>query len=92
MNKAEAEQILADTLTPYRAIPYQQLVVYAGSEVVHVTTRGRSGVQYQIDIQIFWDDPDKKTIRVMGSIDDGGLRAFLPISSDFIVTADGRVL
>lgn len=45
---------------------------------------GPSGKTYQIEIQAFWDGREKDNIRVMGSIDDGGWRAFCPLSEDFI--------
>jgi hypothetical protein len=36
-----------------------------------------------------WDDRTGGDLRVIGSIDDGGWRAFRPLSSDFIVRPDG---
>ncbi|MEN8188970.1 MAG: hypothetical protein ABFS19_03930 [Thermodesulfobacteriota bacterium] len=45
---------------------------------------GPGGRKYQIEIQIFWDDKTGGDIRVMGSVDDGGLRAFIPLAADFI--------
>jgi hypothetical protein len=48
-----------------------------------------SGTRYQIEIQAFWDDEKKKNLRVIGSIDDGGIRAFFPMTDDFIITRDG---
>jgi hypothetical protein len=34
------------------------------------------------------DDKSKKNVRVVGSIDDGGIRAFFPMSLDFLITPD----
>jgi len=48
--------------------------------------RGASGTAYQIEIQFFWDDKPGGTIRVAGSIDDGGIRAFVPLTDSFLVT------
>jgi protein associated with RNAse G/E len=48
-----------------------------------------SDTRYQIEIQAFWDDEKKKNFRVIGSIDDGGIRAFFPMTDDFIITRDG---
>jgi hypothetical protein len=45
---------------------------------------GASGACYQIEIQASWDDKPNGNIRVVGSIDDGGLRAFFPLTEDFI--------
>lgn len=48
-----------------------------------------SGTRYQIEIQVFWDDEEKKNLRVIDSIDDSGIRAFFPMTDDFIITRDG---
>jgi hypothetical protein len=50
---------------------------------------GRSGANYQIETQVFWDDRSRSYLRVLVSIDDGGLRAFFPLSDDFVVSRDG---
>lgn len=50
----------------------------------------RSGrVAYQGEVQVFWDDKPNGAIRVMASIDDGGWRAFVPLTADFILAPDG---
>jgi len=50
---------------------------------------GTSGTHYQIEVEIFWDNKPNGNARVLGLIDDGGIRAFLPLSEDFIMTPDG---
>ncbi len=35
-------------------------------------------------MQVIWDGKPNDDIRVMGLIDDGGWRAFIPLSEDFI--------
>jgi hypothetical protein len=44
---------------------------------------------YQIEIEVFWDNQRGGNVRVMGSIDDGGWRAFMPLTRDFIKAPDG---
>lgn len=51
---------------------------------------GASGAAYQFEIEVFWDDKPGGDVRVMGSIDDGGLRAFLPLCEAFIMSPSGR--
>lgn len=53
------------------------------------TVVAESGVQYQVDVQAFWDSRQPGNLRVIVAIDDGGWRAFKPISTDFIVASDG---
>jgi hypothetical protein len=48
-----------------------------------------SGAVYQIEMQVFVDDASRQTLLVMGSIDDGGWRAFSPLCDDFILAPDG---
>jgi hypothetical protein len=49
-------------------------------------------VEYQIEIQAFWDEPRKGegNLRVIASIDDGRFPyVFLPMTTDFIMKPDG---
>ena len=50
---------------------------------------GRSGTVYQIEIDAFWDDGKPGNLRVSVGIDDGGWRAFVPMTAGFIMAADG---
>ncbi|MCS7022977.1 MAG: hypothetical protein NZU63_14250 [Gemmataceae bacterium] len=87
MNNAEALQILGEELARFVARSYAELARLA--ELDHVETyevRGPSGIIYQIEIQTFWDDPrEKRVIRVLGCIDDGGIRACFPLGQDVLV-------
>ena len=88
MNKDEAKSLLSQELSRYRELPYAELF----SLIDHSETLERaapSGVIYQIEMQVFVDDVPLQTLRVMGSIDDGGWRAFSPLSDDFILAPDG---
>jgi hypothetical protein len=35
-----------------------------------------------------WDDDYQQNIRVMGAVDDGGWRAFMPLTDSFIMAPD----
>ena len=88
MNKAEAKSLLSQELSRYREIPYAELF----SLIDHSETFERaapSGVTYQIELQVFVDDESRQTLRVLGSIDDGGWRALSPLCDDFILAPDG---
>lgn len=43
----------------------------------------------KFEIQVFWDDRLGGNVRVLGSIDNGGWRAFVPVNRDFIKAPDG---
>jgi len=88
MDKAEARQLLRQHLDGYRTRGYGELAKLVGQlDVAEVA--GASATSYQIEVQVLWDDKPHRDIRVMGGIDDGGLRAFLPLTDSFIMAPDG---
>jgi hypothetical protein len=88
MDKVEALAILEKQLEHYRGLRYGELLrLLDESQYLEVTSR--SGTCYQVEICAFWDDKTCVHLRVVGTIDDGGWRAFVPLSSDFIVAPDG---
>jgi hypothetical protein len=42
-----------------------------------------------VTVQAFWDNRPNGNVRILGCADDGGLRAFVPLSDSFIVAPDG---
>jgi hypothetical protein len=40
-------------------------------------------------VSAHWDSAPNGDVRVIGCVDDGGWRAFLPLSDSFIKAADG---
>jgi hypothetical protein len=94
MDKEEAQQILDHEIMIYREKTFQQLTALVGSVDIF-TLAGSSGVEYQIEVQAFWDHPKKpgENLRVILSIDDGGfLSSLTPMSSDFIMAPDGSFI
>lgn len=91
MDKREAKAILRDRLQHLKQFPYAELRrrVLDPACCEHGEVMGSSGVTYQFSVQAFWDDKKEGRIRVMASIDDGGWRAFLPMTDDFIIAPDG---
>lgn len=88
MDKQEAEALLRGKLGEYRVLPYSELAARIDTGD-YCTVPGASSPEYQLEIQIFWDDDAGKNVRVIGSIDDGGLRAFFPLTYSFIMAPDG---
>jgi hypothetical protein len=88
MNETEAKSILTEELSRYRARSYQELLsLIDRSETFEQVSP--SGVTYQIEVQVFFDEEARQTLRVIGTIDDGGWRALSPLSNDFIMASDG---
>ena len=51
----------------------------------HLEVPGPGAVRYQIEVSATWDDKPGGTLRLFFSIDDGGLRAFAPLTRDALV-------
>jgi hypothetical protein len=89
MDKNEAIALLARELDLFRRESYVDLAGRVDRDPVTRERIGDSGVSYQLEIQFFWDAAPGGNVRVMGSVDDGGWRAFVPITDSFIKAADG---
>ncbi len=84
MNRAEAISALRAELDRLESSGFEALAPrLGGTEVLEV--EGLSGAQYQIELAILWDTGPGGSIRVLGSVDDGGWRAFLPLSESRLI-------
>jgi len=91
MDNEEATRILAQELAKYRRDSYADLQRLL-KEVDAYEVAGPSSANYQIEIQAVWDDEPNGHLRVIGGIDDGGLRAFVPLTDDFILSPSGEFI
>jgi hypothetical protein len=92
MNRAEALSLLDAHLDQYRKLSYADLTAKIGDEEFPEAV-GPSGTEYQMEIQVRWDNKPGGDVRVMGSIDDGTFRgAFKPVCSDLLVRPDEQDL
>ncbi len=88
MDNQEARAVLAEHLARYRELSYAELEARLG-EVDAFEAVAPSGNEYQLEFEVFWDDKPRGDLRVMGGVDDGGWRAFAPLTDDFIMSPDG---
>jgi hypothetical protein len=85
MDTAEALAVVEGVLLALEQEPYADLVRRVESEPLLVMERpGASGADYQIEVLFLWDDAPRGHVRVMASIDDGGWRAFVPLTRSFV--------
>jgi len=91
MNNVEARSVLKKELAKYRAKHYRELVALIGNPQTAEVLEP-SGVRYQVEIEAMWDDPRRPNdvLRVVGSVDDGGIRAYLPLTDSFLLTPTGE--
>jgi len=90
MDRSEARTVLSNHLALFRKRSYADLVALIGD--VHVAEiSGPSGAEYQIEVEVRWDSPGDRTVRVLGAIDDGRfLSALTPLTDSFILSPDGH--
>ena len=88
MNNEEAISVLDREMERYRAKAYAELIQLL-DETKYIDTTGPSGTPYQVELSFVWDDKSKGDLRVIGAVDDGGLRAFAPLNDSFIMRPDG---
>ena len=91
MDTQEAKSLLTEELAKYRARSYADLVAIIG-EAERAQVTGPSGKWYQVEVNALWDARVGGDVRVVASIDDGGLRAIVPLSDDFIKATDGTFI
>src|SRR4029077_19779291 len=84
MDDAEALKILIERLEEYRALSYAELVERLLDRRETVEAPGASGLTYRLDFQGFWETHPNGALRVLGSVDDGMVRAFVPLSDSFV--------
>lgn len=89
MNRAVARGVLLEVLGGYRERTYDEMAALVGSSE-QVERAGPGGTVYQVEVDVFWDDPRRvgRDVRVMGSADDGGVLA--PLVESVIVRRGGE--
>ncbi len=88
MNKEEARGLLAEHLDRMAGAGYAALAARVGENAVLEAT-GASGARYQIEMQIVWDGAPRGSLRLLGGIDDGGMRAFVPLTDSRLLAPPG---
>ena len=91
MDRVKAARLLREVMVGYAQSPRAELELLIGeTDAFEIGDGGER--DYQVEVNAFWDDQPGGTIRVVGSIDDGGfLTSFKPVTDGFLVAADGTV-
>ena len=89
MDTEEARTLLRTELARYRAKRYDELVTLIKSQE-HREIVDASGTAYQLEIYAFWDAKPNDVLRVSAAIDDGGIRAYFPMTDDFLIAPSGK--
>lgn len=91
MDTVAARKVLNKWLTKLRAVPYRELAARVDSVTTDEVARD-SERSWQLEVQVLWDDEPDGNVRVIVSIDDGGLRAFVPVSESFVKAPSGEFI
>jgi hypothetical protein len=91
MGDDEAKGILRAEFLKLRALGYEALVDRLEGKKEQVEVTGPAGAEYHVELEAFWDDREGRQLRVVASIDDGGLRALLPFTESFSISPSGEV-
>ncbi len=92
MKKADFKSLLAPIVAEYRERPYEFWQSRTLEDDIRLEVTSVDGKSCQVEIEARWDDTPDGDIRVFFSIDDGGLRAFVPVMESFVVAPDGKVV
>jgi hypothetical protein len=87
MDKQELQRVLDRELDRWCAKPYEALVAELTDAVNY--EGGEGAASYQVEVLML--ERTLERVHVSLAVDDGGWRAFLPLSTDFLVHRDGRV-
>ena len=90
MDRDEAKKLLTEELKLLAARRYDELAALIKHDDVK-TLKGPSGTTYQVESSIFWDAKPNGNLRIVASIDDGGWRAFVPLTNSLIMKPDGTL-
>ena len=88
-----AGEIIADRLKALRRLSYADLR-QRRTETPCETVVGPDGWKYQVETLVSWDSPRRNegNLRVIVSIDGGGVSAFKPLVGTFIMAPDGSFI
>jgi hypothetical protein len=87
VDKVEARGLLEEFLDELKTRSREELLGLISNPVCLEKT-GTSGTVYQIEYEALWDSEPGGDLRIIASIDDGGiLNSMLPLTSGFLVSS-----
>ncbi len=89
MNREQAQSILSAEVERLREVGYEELVSRLLDKQETFERVAPDGTRYRVEVQGLWDDVASGNLRVFVNVDDGGWRAFVPLSDGFVRAPDG---
>jgi hypothetical protein len=91
VNHEEAKAVLRAEFLRLQAAGYTELAGRLAGKQERSKVTSPSGATYHVELEGFWDDQEHRDLRVVASIDDGGLHAFLPFTDAFTISPSGSI-
>ena len=91
MNEQVAQAAINAELALLQTRSYADLTALIGNVETEEVV-GDDGKNYQLEIQAFWDGKKGGELRVIVAADDGGWRAFKPLTDGFVMRPDGTLV
>jgi hypothetical protein len=88
MDLVESLRVLSAEATKYAGRSHSELSSLI-EEPVHLQVDGPKGAKFQVEVSASWDHKPGQSLRLFFSVDDGGVRAFLPLTRDALVLPGG---
>jgi len=87
----EAKGVLRAEFLKLQAVGYDELAARLAGKQERSDVVALSGATYHVELEGFWDDKEQRDLRVVASIDDGGLRVLLPFTDAFTISPSGLI-
>ena len=84
MNQKEAKEILDSIVSEYHKKSYEELAKLIDGDIGVFHVKGESGAEYEIEIDIFWDEENDKNIRFDAILDIGVISSIFPMRESFV--------
>jgi len=88
-NRVEAKGELQRLLSEHQALSYEAWVARLG-QIKRIEFTCASGHCYQATVEPLWDDAPQGAVRVLVSIDDGGVGAYHPLTESLLIQPPAR--
>lgn len=89
MKKRGYLDLLEPILKEYAKHDYEYWKERIENEPITFQNNTSDGRVYQVEILSFWDNASNGHIRIVFSIDDGGWRAWVPVTQTLLLSPDG---
>ena len=79
------EEVALSVLHERESLDYRELAERAERSEVETLEQGEGAALVQVEVQYLFDSGRSGPVRIIVSVDDGGWRAFVPLTRDTIV-------